>query len=173
MGHELQNAGCNSTPELQASEDGTGGKLGLVLVERGWSSSCLLAIDGPELGKHEGVEQRAHVQHRCLGTETRPKQKRPVRWLQNRLTKTELGHKKGVCKCQTFDCSGKPIRMTIRWSAMWEPASSGMGIQEVEPWWRAQCVREPRSSQDSWRMWETHSMNSFGLRIEKRRRCSF
>lgn len=69
MGHELQDAGCNSTPELQASEDGAGGKLGLVLVERGWSSSCLLAIDGPQLGKHEGVEQRAHVQHRCLGTE--------------------------------------------------------------------------------------------------------
>lgn len=32
---------------------------------------------------------------------------------------------------------------------MWEPASSGMGIQEVEPWCRAQCVREPKSSQDS------------------------
>lgn len=63
----------------------------------------------------------------------------------------------------TFDCSGKPMRMTIRWSAMWEPASRGMGMQEVEPWCRAQWVREPSSSQDSWRMWETHSMNSFGL----------
>lgn len=32
---------------------------------------------------------------------------------------------------------------------MWEPASRGMGMQEVEPWCRAQCVREPRSSHDS------------------------
>lgn len=56
------------------------------------------------------------------------------------------------------------MRMTIRWSAMWEPASRGMGMHEGEPWCRAQCVREPKSSQDSWRMWDTHSMNSFGLR---------
>lgn len=53
---------------------------------------------------------------------------------------------------------------------MWEPASRGMGIQEVEPWSRAQCVREPKSSQDSWRMWDTHSINSFGLQIEKKQK---
>ncbi len=69
MGHELQDAGCNPTPELQASEDGAGGKLCLVLVQQRGSSGCLLAVDGPQLGKHEGVEQRAHVQHRRLETE--------------------------------------------------------------------------------------------------------
>lgn len=49
---------------------------------------------------------------------------------------------------------------------MWEPASSGMGMQDVEPWISAQCVKEPKSSQESWRMWDTHSMNSFGLKCE-------
>lgn len=68
MVHELQDTGCNPTPELQTSEDGTGGKLCLVLVQQGWSSSCLLAIDGPQLGEHEGMEQGAHVQHRRLET---------------------------------------------------------------------------------------------------------
>ena len=46
---------------------------------------------------------------------------------------------------------------------MCEPASRGMGMQEVEPWNRAQCVSEPSSSQESCRMWDTHSMNSLGL----------
>lgn len=69
MGHELQDAGCNPTPELQAREDGAGGKLCLVLVLQGWSSGGLLAVDGPQLGEHESMEQGAHVQHRRLGTE--------------------------------------------------------------------------------------------------------
>lgn len=73
MGHELQDARCNPTPELQAGEDGTGGKLRLVLVHQGRSSGRLLAVDGPQLGEHEGVEQRAHVQHRRLGTEIETK----------------------------------------------------------------------------------------------------
>lgn len=77
MGHELQDAGCYPTPELQASEDGAGGKLGLVLVLQGRSGGRLLAVDGPQLGEHEGVEQRAHVQHRRLGAEI----KNDVRWL--------------------------------------------------------------------------------------------
>lgn len=67
----------------------------------------------------------------------------------------------------TLDCSGNPIRMTIRWSAIWDPASSGMGIQHEEPWCKALWVREPSSSQDSWRMCDTHSMNSLGLRKQK------
>lgn len=69
MGHELQDAGRDPTPELQTREDGTGGELCLVLVERGRSGSRLLAVDGPQLCEHEGVEQRAHVQHRRLETE--------------------------------------------------------------------------------------------------------
>lgn len=66
MRHELQDAGCNPTPELEAGEDGAGGKLGLILVLQGRSGGRLLAVDGPQLGEHEGVEQRAHVQHRRL-----------------------------------------------------------------------------------------------------------
>lgn len=73
VGHELQDAGCNPTPELQASEDGVGGKFCLVLVLQGRSSGRLLAVDGPQLGKHEGVEKRAHVQHRRLGTKIETK----------------------------------------------------------------------------------------------------
>lgn len=71
MGHELQDAGCNPTPELQPSEDGTGGKLSLIVVQQRWCGSCLLTVDGPQLGKHKGMEQRAHVQHRRLGMETK------------------------------------------------------------------------------------------------------
>lgn len=73
MGHELQDAGCNPTPELQPGEDGTGGKLRLILVDQRRRGSCLLTVDGPQLGKHEGVEQRTHVQHRSLGMETKKK----------------------------------------------------------------------------------------------------
>lgn len=99
----------------------------------------------------------------------RPKQKRHVRWL---WTLHILGvFIRRFFLCQTLDCSGKPMRMTIRWSAMWEPASRGMGMQEVEPWCRAQCVRDPKRSQDSWRMWDTHSMNSFGLQ-RKKQKCT-
>jgi hypothetical protein len=47
---------------------------------------------------------------------------------------------------------------------MWEPASRGMGRHGEEALGQtALCVRDPRSSQDSNRMWETHSMNSLGL----------
>lgn len=38
----------------------------------------------------------------------------------------------GLQKSLTFDCSGNPIRITIRWSAIWEPASRGMGRQGEE-----------------------------------------
>lgn len=95
MGHELQDAGCNPTPELQASEDGTGRKLGLVLVQQGWSSSCLLAIDGPQLGKHEGVEQRAHVQHRRLGTEIKTKIEKAGEVVTDQINKTWVESLKG------------------------------------------------------------------------------
>lgn len=87
MGHELQDAGRDPTPELQTREDGAGGELRLVLVERGRSGRRLLAVDGPQLREHEGVEQRAHVQHRRLETEI---EKRQLRWTQIRLTKTWL-----------------------------------------------------------------------------------
>lgn len=70
MRHELQDAGRDPTPELQAGEDGAGGELCLVLVEQGRSGGRLLAVDGPQLREHEGVEQRAHVQHRRLETKT-------------------------------------------------------------------------------------------------------
>lgn len=51
---------------------------------------------------------------------------------------------------------------------MWEPASRGMGRQGEEALGQtALCVRDPRSSQDSRRMWETHSMNSLGLPRKK------
>lgn len=67
-------------------------------------------------------------------------------------------------ECLTFDCSGNPIRITIRWSAICEPASSGIGMQDDGEFGQTTlCVRDPRSSQDSKRMCETHSMNSFGL----------
>lgn len=50
---------------------------------------------------------------------------------------------------------------------MWEPASRGMGRHGEEAFGHtALWVREPRSSQDNRRMWETHSMNSLGL-LEK------
>lgn len=79
MGHELQDAGCNPTPELQPSEDGTGGELGLILVEQRWRGSCLLTVDGPQLGEHEGMEQGAHVQHRGLGDRDKNRRRGPVR----------------------------------------------------------------------------------------------
>lgn len=88
VGHELQDAGCNPTPELQASEDGAGGKLCLVLVQQGRSSGCLLAVDGPQLGKHEGVEQRAHVQHRRLGTEIKTKTEKVSEVVIDHISKT-------------------------------------------------------------------------------------
>lgn len=51
---------------------------------------------------------------------------------------------------------------------MWEPASRGMGRQGEEALGQtALCVRDPSSSHDSNRMWETHSMNSLGLLGEK------
>ncbi|KAG7277880.1 hypothetical protein CRUP_036280 [Coryphaenoides rupestris] len=76
---------------------------------------------------------------------------------------TGWGEHEGVRWKREHMCSTDPMRMMMRWSAMCEPASSGMGMQAVEPWYRAQWVREPSSSQDSWRMWDTHSMNSLGL----------
>lgn len=88
MGHELQDAGCNPTPELQPSEDGTGGKLSLVLVEQRRCGSCLLTVDGPQLGKHEGVEQGAHVQHRSLGIEAKIEVKRQIT---DQINKTWVG----------------------------------------------------------------------------------
>lgn len=75
VGHELQDAGCNPTPELQPSEDGTGGELSLILVEQRRGGSCLLTVDGPQLGKHKGVEQGAHVQHRSLAIEVKTGEK--------------------------------------------------------------------------------------------------
>lgn len=51
---------------------------------------------------------------------------------------------------------------------MWEPASRGIGRQGEEALGQtALWVRDPRSSQDSSRMWETHSMNSLGLSGKK------
>ncbi len=61
MGHELEDAGSDAAPELQAREDGARGELVLVLI--GGDGRGLLAVDGPQLSEHEGVEQRAHVQH--------------------------------------------------------------------------------------------------------------
>lgn len=53
---------------------------------------------------------------------------------------------------------------------MWEPASRGIGRQGEEALGQtALWVRDPRSSQDSSRMWETHSMNSLGLSGKKGR----
>lgn len=69
VGHELQDARCHPTPELQTGEDGAGGELRLVLVLQGRGGGRLLAVDGPQLGEHEAVEQRAHVQHRRLGAD--------------------------------------------------------------------------------------------------------
>lgn len=66
VGHELQDAGRDPAPELQAGEDGAGRELVLVLIQQGGRGRRLLAVDGPELGEHEGVEERAHVQHRRL-----------------------------------------------------------------------------------------------------------
>lgn len=63
MGHELQDAGCDAAPELQARQYGIGRELCLVLVLQGRGGRRLLTVDGPQLGKHEGMEQGAHVQH--------------------------------------------------------------------------------------------------------------
>lgn len=63
VGHELQDAGCDAAPELQAGQDGVGGGLCLILVLQGRSGRGLLTVNGPQLGKHEGMEQGAHVQH--------------------------------------------------------------------------------------------------------------
>lgn len=68
VGHELEDAGSNPTPELQARKDGAGWELGLVLVLERRRGGRLLAVDGPQLGEHESVEQGAHVQHRRLQT---------------------------------------------------------------------------------------------------------
>lgn len=66
VGHELQDAGRDTAPELQAGEDGTGGEFRLVLVLQGRGCCRLLTVDGPQLGEHKGMEQGAHVQHRRL-----------------------------------------------------------------------------------------------------------
>lgn len=66
VGHELENTGCDSAPELQACKNSAWGELVLVLVLPGWCCSCLLTVDGPQLSKHEGMEQGAHVEHGCL-----------------------------------------------------------------------------------------------------------
>lgn len=66
VGHELQDAGRDAAPELHASEDGAGRELVLVLVLQGGRGCRLLAIDGPKLGEHEGVEEGAHVENRGL-----------------------------------------------------------------------------------------------------------
>jgi len=55
VGHELEDAGSDAAPELQAREDGARGELVLVLI--GGDGRGLLAVDGPQLGEHEGVEQ--------------------------------------------------------------------------------------------------------------------
>lgn len=81
----MQDVGCNPTPELQPSEDGTGGKLGLILVEQRRCGSCLLTVDGPQLGKHKGVEQGTHVEHRSLGMEAETGEKGPIT---DRMNKT-------------------------------------------------------------------------------------
>lgn len=63
MGHELEDAGSHTAPELQTGQDGDRAELVLVLVLIGRDGRGLLAVDGPQLGEHEGVEQRTHVQH--------------------------------------------------------------------------------------------------------------
>lgn len=87
MSHKLQDAGCNPTPELEAREDGAGRKLCLVLVLQGGSGGCLLAVDGPQLGEHEGVEQGAHVQHRRLRIRTETKTDKAIVVATNRIWK--------------------------------------------------------------------------------------
>ena len=65
----------------------------------------------------------------------------------------------------TLDCSANPVMMTMMWSAMWEPASRGMGWHTSMPpaFVMAMCVSEPSSNHDNRRMWPTQSRNSLGL----------
>jgi len=48
----------------------------VVLVLQGRRGRCLLTVDGPQLGEHEGVEEGAHVQHRRLDAAPTPKEQK-------------------------------------------------------------------------------------------------
>lgn len=63
MRDQLQDAGGHLAPEVKEDAHGEVVGLGAGRVAAG----ALLQVHGPQLAKDEGVEQGAHVQHRCLG----------------------------------------------------------------------------------------------------------